>query len=138
MRGAGWGCGWVLGGGGSEARQPPGCPSAARRPLTSRPLPPPFPPALSSPQFDRSLAGEPARPKDRRTTKRLPTALPAAVEKSRNASILKSVLGGSMGEGERAAAGGVKVRPAPAPAPPQGRKQGGHKKHGHGGGGKRK
>ena len=56
-------------------------------------------------QFDRQLSGEPARPKDKRTTKRLPSELPASSEKSRNSSILKAVLGGS-GEGEKAAAGG--------------------------------
>jgi hypothetical protein len=68
-----------------------------------RPPPPSFPP---TPQFDRALAGEPARPKDPRKQVRLPNEIPLDREKSRQGDILRRVLHGS-GEGEGAAPGGV-------------------------------
>jgi hypothetical protein len=66
------------------------------------------PPSLlpPTPQFDRALAGEPARPKDPRKQVRLPNEIPLDREKSRQGDILRRVLHGS-GEGEGAAPGGV-------------------------------
>jgi hypothetical protein len=74
-----------------------------RRALTFPPPPSLLPP---TPQFDRALAGEPARPKDPRKQVRLPNEIPLDREKSRQGDILRRVLHGS-GEGEGAAPGGV-------------------------------
>lgn len=66
--------------------------------------------ALLAPQFDSALAGEPARPKDPRRTKRLPNEMGHASERARDSDMLRRVLGGS-GEGEapRASGGGAAV-----------------------------
>ncbi len=91
-------------------------------------------------QFDKSVSGEPSRPKDARKQKRLPNNIPMADEAQRHANILKTVLHGT-GEGEQAGRaparfGGDGERDRDRDARPAKKAQGHGGKHGHGHGGK--